>query len=114
MFFGFSNGELRFYIFLSIILGLVIYFATISKWFIKIHVSIIKYLKNIILSILRIVSAPFKKIAIFLIVKPLQILKNKLLRLKSSIFRQNSIKKLKKHKNKRRIFSKNVENINSN
>ena len=40
--FTFNNGELRGYIFLSIILGIVIYLLTLSKYFILIWVKIFK------------------------------------------------------------------------
>ena len=45
--FTFNNGELRLYIFLALILGLVIYLLTISKYFIKISVKILNFIKNI-------------------------------------------------------------------
>lgn len=110
MFFVFSDGELRFYIFFSIFIGGLIYFTTVSSFFIKFNVFIVIFLKNIIIHITRFIFWPFKKIGIFLIIKPFEILKNKLkkflLNIKFNIFRQ-------KIKNKRRIFKKNVENINS-
>lgn len=46
--FWFNNGELRFYLFLGIILGTIIYMLFISKYFIKINVAIIKFIKGII------------------------------------------------------------------
>lgn len=110
MFFVFSDGELRFYIFFSIFAGGLLYFLTISKFFIKFNVCIITFFKNIFIRIVKIIIWPFRKIGILLIVKPLQMLKNKFKRIfaniKSNIFRQ-------KIGNKRRIFNKNVENINS-
>ncbi len=45
--FAFNNGELRLYIFLALILGLVIYLLTISKYFIKISVKFLTFIKNI-------------------------------------------------------------------
>ncbi len=45
----FNYGEIRFYIFIAIIIGVIIYMLTISKYFIKFNVTIITFLKNIIL-----------------------------------------------------------------
>lgn len=46
--FKFNNGELRFYLFLGIFFGLLIYFLVFSRVFIKISVSIISIFKKII------------------------------------------------------------------
>lgn len=46
--FNFNNGEIRVYIFVGLLLGLIIYLLTISKYFIKICVSILKVIKKII------------------------------------------------------------------
>ena len=46
--FVFNNGELRFYIFLALILGLSIYLLTISKYFIKFNVKILTNRKYIL------------------------------------------------------------------
>lgn len=49
--FLFNNGELRFYIFLGTILGIIIYMLFISKYFIKLNVIIINFIKKIIIFI---------------------------------------------------------------
>jgi len=46
--FKFNNGELRFYLFLGIFFGLLLYFLVFSSVFIKISVSIIYIAKKII------------------------------------------------------------------
>lgn len=53
--FTFNDGEIRNYIFIGLIIGLVIYISTISKYFIKISVKILVTIKNIL-------YFPFKKI----------------------------------------------------
>ena len=53
--FTFNNGELRGYIFIGIIFGIIIYLLLFSKYFIKILVSIISFIKKII-------GYPIKKI----------------------------------------------------
>lgn len=55
--FKYSFGQLRIYMFVSLIIGIVIYFLTISKYFIKLNIKIIRiykiyYIKNFIRSIL--------------------------------------------------------------
>ena len=46
--FCYNNGEIRFFIFLGIILGISIYILTISKYFMKVSIIIISTIKNII------------------------------------------------------------------
>ena len=58
--FIFNNGELRLYIFIGIFIGVLLYMIFISKYFIKINVTIINLIKNIISKILHIVIKPFK------------------------------------------------------
>lgn len=58
--FLFNNGELRFYIFIVIIIGIVLYMLFISKYFIKFNVFIINLIKNIIAKILHIILKPIK------------------------------------------------------
>lgn len=65
--FLFNNGELRLYIFIGISIGILIYMLSISRYFIKINILIINYLKLIILKILHIIFKPLK--FIFSIIK---------------------------------------------
>ena len=46
--FTFNNGELRLYLFVSIILGNLIYIFTLSKYFIKVNTYLINILKKIL------------------------------------------------------------------
>ena len=62
MLFIFNNGQLRFYIFLAIIIGLTIYIITISKYFIKINVKIIVTTKKVVKKIIAIILYPIKKL----------------------------------------------------
>ena len=61
--FNFNNGEIRSYVFIGLILGITIYIITISKYFIKISVIILNFLKNIL-------YIPFKIINKY-IIKPI-------------------------------------------
>lgn len=60
--FTFNNGSLRFYIFIALILGITIYFYSISKYFVKINVKIMYILKNILNKVFSTVTYPIKKI----------------------------------------------------
>lgn len=64
--FTFSNGEIRFYMFLGVFLGCLIYMLLFSKYFIKINVKIILALKKIIGKILSIVLFPINIIIRFI------------------------------------------------
>lgn len=46
--FIFNNGDLRGYVFIGIIFGIFIYMLLISKYFIKLFVTIISYIKKIV------------------------------------------------------------------
>jgi len=47
--FLFNNGELRLYLFIGIAVGIIIYLLLISKYFIKLNVTIINFIKQIII-----------------------------------------------------------------
>ena len=68
-----NNGQLRFYIFFGLALGIILYLITLSKIFIKINVTVITTIKKIIIKILTIIFYPCKKI-IKSILKPFRIL----------------------------------------
>lgn len=46
--FTFNNGEIRIYLFIGLLLGLCFYILNLSKYFIKINVTIIKFFKKIL------------------------------------------------------------------
>ncbi len=64
--FTFNNGELRVYIFIGIIIGIILYMLFISKYFIKLNVFIINLIKNTIYKILHIIIKPIKYVIILL------------------------------------------------
>lgn len=51
--FKFNNGEIRSYVFIGLLLGIIIYMLTISNYFIKSSVLIITFIKKTILLFLR-------------------------------------------------------------
>ena len=58
--FLFNNGELRLYIFIGIVVGILIYMIFISKYFIRFNMFIINISKKTITRILQIISKPIK------------------------------------------------------
>lgn len=58
--FKYSFGEIRIYMFISLIIGLVVYFLTISKYFIDLNVKIINIFKISISKILYLLFYPIK------------------------------------------------------
>ena len=54
--FTISYGELRSYIFIGIILGIIFYLVTISKYFINVNVKILSFLKKIVLKLKEIIK----------------------------------------------------------
>ena len=60
--FTFNNGELRLYLFVSIILGNLLYLFTLSKYFIKISTYLINILKKILYYPYSIIKKIIKKI----------------------------------------------------
>lgn len=65
--FIFNNGEIRLYIFLGIILGIVLYILLISKYFIKINTFILEKIKKIV----EIILLPIRKLLKLLLFRPI-------------------------------------------
>lgn len=57
--FKFNNGELRFYIFIGISIGSIIYMLFISNFFIKINILIFNIIKTFIYKIIHFLTIPF-------------------------------------------------------
>lgn len=96
--FTFSNGEVRFYMFLGVFLGCLIYMLAFSKYFININVKIIITTKKIIWKILSIIIFPLKLIAEFIkkiFFRPINFVT---INLKNSQKKLKSIFKLSKNK----------------
>ena len=58
--FTFSNGELRFYMFLAVFCGCLIYMLLFSKYFIGINVKIIEIIKKIVITVFSVIILPIK------------------------------------------------------
>lgn len=99
--FVFNNGEMRIYIFLGILIGIILYVLLFSKYVIKINVFIVNKIKWFISIILKIIFMPFKFI--------FNILKKSLLKPISFIF-INIKKDMYKITKKMTIKNKNIIN----
>lgn len=58
--FRFSNGEIRFYMFLGVFIGCLLYMLIFSKYFVTINVKIITTIKKAVIKIISIVIFPIK------------------------------------------------------
>ena len=59
VFFYINKGIVRFYMIIALIFGVLMYYITLSKYFIKINVIVINKIKNIIFKIINIIFSPF-------------------------------------------------------
>lgn len=100
--FIFNNGEIRLYMFLAIILGIIIYLLLFSTHIIKTNVFIIKYIKKFIKSLINISKIPFNyiyKIVRKIFFKPISFIFINI-RKTSTNFYKNKLKITNKIKNK--------------
>lgn len=102
--FTFNNGEIRIFMFVAILIGIILYMTLVSSYIIKINVTIINFIKNIILRIIKILMTPFKWIYVFIkkiLYKPLNFLKNRIIKLGDNLNskREGFIKILQKNIN---------------
>lgn len=65
--FKFNNGEIRSYVLLGLILGIIVYMLSISKYFIKINMAIIKIIKKILAYPIRIILKIIKPFSFIVI-----------------------------------------------
>lgn len=104
--FSFNNGELRAYIFIGVIMGVILYMLILSKYFIKISVTIISILKKIIYTPVKFIL----NIIIKYIINPLSRLGKKISNLTKEFFTKINIKyKINIKNNKNNKFSNKIE-----
>ena len=106
---NFSNGTLRFFMVIGIIIGFITYILTFSKYIRKFSISIIKILKKIVKFIWRIIIYPFKIMRKIIIVPLKKLIKNIYKNVKKVTFLAKNQKMTKKVAKKSRIFLKKVE-----
>lgn len=89
--FVFNNGEIRLFMFIGILLGIAFYLLLFSKYVIKVSVTIINIVKNVIMWIYKILITPIKFIY-KIMEKPIKIVVINV----SKIFRQVHTKSINK------------------
>ena len=102
--FVFSNGEIRFFMFIGILIGTIIYMLVASKYIIKVNVSIITFTKKVIKRIIKIIYIPLKitlKLIRKIFIKPISFITINLQKIstKASKKLHNNLKNIKISKN---------------
>ena len=64
--FIFNNGEIRFFIFIGIVIGVILYIMLFSSFIIKYSVYIISIIKNVVGVVFKFISIPIKYLKKFL------------------------------------------------
>lgn len=105
--FVFNYGEIRFFMFIGIFIGAMLYMLLISRYVIKISVTTIEFIKKTIMLILKIVIFPIYKIFKKIFSKPIVFC---IINIKK-IIRQIKIKFFKKTTTNFKIFAKNAKKI---
>ena len=89
--FTFNNGEIRLFMFIGVLVGIILYILSISSFIIKINVTILTFFKNIIIKIFNIIVFPIKKVLFDPILSTI-------LNIKKSNIKQKMQKKMKEKK----------------
>lgn len=118
--FKLNNGEIRSYTIIGLLLGVLLYMLTISKYFIKLNVKILTFFKKIIGKIINIILIPIKVLFNILkkiIFKPFTFFVINIKKKYSNFCKKtkNKLKKpkkIKKDATERRILKRNVEKYN--
>ena len=61
-----NAGEIRPFMMLGMALGAVLYFATVSRWVVKVTVTVVKFVENVIRAVVRIILLPLRLLLIFI------------------------------------------------
>ena len=108
-----NYGEIRAFSVAGVFLGMLLYFLSLSRLFMKVSMTLINWIKKLLLFLFRLIMAPFQLIA-KLMKRPLRFCQKKLAKMASNIKRglhktQNYAKmKKKKVVNDIRIITKKV------
>jgi spore cortex biosynthesis protein YabQ len=62
-----NYGEIRFFALLGMGLGVVLYFATVSRLILKVCVSVVEYIKKVITAVVRILLLPIRLLLVWLV-----------------------------------------------
>ena len=107
--FTFSNGEVRFYMFLAVFCGCLIYMLLFSKYFIGINVKIIEIIKKIVITVFSVIILPIKIVIKFfkkIFFKPINLITINIKKFNFNFLKNQSKYKKIKVKLKKYIFFK--------
>lgn len=96
--FTFNNGEIRFFMFIGVLVGIILYILSISSFIIKINVTILTFFKNIIIKIFNCIIFPIKEIGKFIKKVLFDPILSTILNIKKSNIKQKMQKKMKEKK----------------
>lgn len=102
--FIFNNGEIRLFMFLAILFGVIVYMIFISSHVIKVNLLIINFFKKMITKILKVIYIPIEficKLIKKIFIKPIHFCIINIRKFSTNLFNnfQNKTKKIKKSKN---------------
>lgn len=100
--FAFNNGEIRFFMFLGIALGIVLYITLFSSYIISISVHIIKFFKKIFGFIFKILIIPFSyvfKILKKIFIRPISFITINMRKFSTNLFKKIKLNKPIRQKN---------------
>ena len=107
--FKFNNGEIRSYVVIGLVMGIMLYLTIFSKLVIKVNVAILTFLKKLIIHIIRIILYPAKillKLLMKIILKPISFI---FINIRKNI--KDSLNKMSKLRFKPKNFKKKVKNM---
>ena len=104
----FNNGEIRFYIFVAILLGIAMYILTISKFIIKSSVFIITFIKKMMEKIIFIITYPIK--LLFNVIKKIFLRPITFIYINIRKILSNPVKNIQKTKNRIKNYKKTNKN----
>jgi len=61
-----SYGEMRLFALIGIGVGVLLYFATVSRWVVVVFVAVVNYLKRVVVAVVRVVLVPVRLAAAWL------------------------------------------------
>ena len=100
--FVFNNGEIRFFIFLGIIIGIILYMTIFSTYIIKFNVGVINFIKKIFNGVFRVLKIPFVyigKIIKKLLFRPVSFITINIKKFTTKFVKNIKITKLMRQKN---------------
>jgi len=61
-----NYGEIRLFALIGVAVGILLYFATVSRWVVVVFVAVVNYLKRVVVAAVRVVLVPARLVAAWL------------------------------------------------